>query len=105
MARTSQVPSQPGMWSVKLHELLGRGERFLLVAEFEDRVATDHFLGLDERAVDDPQLAALNRTCAPSCSGISPPMSIMRPALISRSASLPIASISSGVGAFSVAGR
>src|SRR5712692_2078240 len=30
--------------------------------------------------------------------GINPPLSIMRPALISRSASLPIASISAGVG-------
>src|SRR5882762_549861 len=38
------------------------------------------------------------RTCAPMATGISPPLSIMRPALISRSASLPIASISAGVG-------
>src|SRR6202521_2629382 len=38
------------------------------------------------------------RTWAPMATGISPPLSIMRPALISRSASLPIASISAGVG-------
>ena len=39
------------------------------------------------------------RTRAPVASGISPPLSIMRPALISRLASLSIASMSSGVGA------
>jgi hypothetical protein len=38
------------------------------------------------------------RTCAPVASGISPPLSSMRPALISRSASLPMASMNFGVG-------
>src|SRR6201991_1615564 len=33
------------------------------------------------------------RTCTPDSNGVSPPMSIIGPALISRSASLPIASI------------
>src|SRR5262249_49898924 len=36
---------------------------------------------------------------APSRSGISPPLSIIRPALISRSVILPMASINAGVGA------
>src|SRR3954463_14771042 len=39
------------------------------------------------------------RTWAPVATGISPPLSSMRPALISRSASLCIASMSSAVGA------
>ena len=43
-------------------------------------------------------LPSVMRTCAPMATGISPPLSSMRPALISRSASLCIASISSGVG-------
>src|ERR1700757_5139391 len=38
------------------------------------------------------------RTCAPVATGISPPSSIMRPALISRSRILLIASISAGLG-------
>src|SRR5437879_2146051 len=38
------------------------------------------------------------RTCAPIETGIRPPLSIIRPALISRSASLAIASIRAGVG-------
>ncbi len=43
-------------------------------------------------------LPSVMRTWAPIATGSSPPVSIMRPALISRSASLPIASISAGVG-------
>src|SRR5205085_8920591 len=39
-------------------------------------------------------------TCAPCCNGAKPPMSTIRPALISRSVSLPIASIMAGVGPF-----
>src|SRR4051794_38446164 len=42
---------------MELHELPGHGECLGLVAEFEDRVAADHFLGLDERAIGDAQLA------------------------------------------------
>src|SRR5690349_4342718 len=38
------------MLDVQLHELPGRGQRLLLVAEFEDREAADHFLGFDERS-------------------------------------------------------
>ena len=92
-ARTSQVPSQPGirsMWSCMNSRAKARAS--VLVPEFEDRVAADHLLGLDERAVDDAELPVLDPHPAPMASGISPPLSIMRPALISRSASLCIAS-------------
>ena len=84
---------------VQLHELVRHGDRLLLVAQFEDRVAADHFLGFDERAVDHAELAVRDLDLAPPiATGISPPLSIMRPALISRSASLRMASISAGVG-------
>src|SRR5579871_270396 len=43
-------------------------------------------------------LPSATRTCAPDASGISPPLSSIRPALISRSASLPIASSRACVG-------
>src|ERR1700730_3091314 len=45
---------------VELHELLRRGQGLLLVPQLEDRVAADHFLGLDERAVDDTELPVLD---------------------------------------------
>ena len=83
---------------MELHELDRRCQSLFLVPEFEDRVAADDLLGLDERAIDDTEFPSAMRTRAPMASGISPPMSIMRPALISRSASLFIASMSSGVG-------
>ena len=57
-ARTSQVPSQPGMWSMCscMNSTADRHGLFL-VAQFEDRIAADQLLGLDERAVDDAELA------------------------------------------------
>ena len=45
---------------VELHELLGRGERLFLAGQFENRIAADHFLGLDERAIDDAELAVVD---------------------------------------------
>src|SRR3954469_10169525 len=42
---------------VELHELDRRGHRLFLVAELEDGVAADHLLGLDERPVDNAELA------------------------------------------------
>ena len=45
---------------VELHEFLCRCQGFLLVAEFEDRVTANDFLGLDERAIDHTKLAALD---------------------------------------------
>src|SRR5205823_5826429 len=42
---------------VQLHELPRRRHRLFLVAQFEDRVTADHFLGLDERPVDYAELA------------------------------------------------
>ena len=83
---------------MELHELDRRRHRLFLVTKFEDRVTADDFLGFDERAVNDTEFPFAMRTCAPAASGIRPPLSIMRPALISRSASLFIASRSSGVG-------
>src|ERR1700682_2751770 len=45
---------------VQLHEFLGGCQRLLLVAEFEDRVAANHLLGLHERALDAAELAVLD---------------------------------------------
>ena len=45
---------------VELHELHRRGQGLLLVPQLEDRVAADHLLGLDERAVDDTELPVLD---------------------------------------------
>src|SRR3982074_518543 len=45
------------MLEVQLHEFPRRRHRFFLVAQLEDRVAADHFLGLDERPVDHAELA------------------------------------------------
>jgi len=42
---------------VQLHEFLRHRHGLFLVAQLEDRVAADHLLGLDERAVDDTELA------------------------------------------------
>src|SRR5256885_14129409 len=42
---------------VQLHELLRQRHGLLLVAQLEDGVAADHFLGLHERPVDDAKLA------------------------------------------------
>jgi hypothetical protein len=83
---------------VELHELPRRRHGLLLARQLEDRAAADDLLGLHERAVEDAELAVVMRTWAPVASGISPPLSSMRPALISRSASLCIASLSLGVG-------
>src|SRR6267142_3557790 len=42
---------------VQLHEFPRRRDRLFLVAQLEDRIAADHFLGLDERPVDHGELA------------------------------------------------
>jgi hypothetical protein len=41
---------------VKLHELLRRGKGLFFARQLEDRIATDNFLGLSERAVGDAEL-------------------------------------------------
>src|SRR5215510_9981353 len=46
---------------MELHELLRHRERLGLVAELEDGVAADDFLGFHERAVGDAELAAFDR--------------------------------------------
>src|SRR5262249_3269639 len=43
---------------MELHELLRHCQCFGLVAQLEDRIAADHFLGLHERTVSDAELAA-----------------------------------------------
>src|SRR5690349_12834427 len=43
---------------VQLHEFLGHGQGLRLVTQLENGVATDHFLGLDEGAIDHAELAA-----------------------------------------------
>ena len=100
---TSQAPSTPRrgegpqfagafparhVIEMELHEFLGHGQGFRLVAQLEDGIAADHFLGLDEGAVDDAELAVGDPHPRAGRSGISPPLSIIRPALISRSESL-----------------
>src|SRR5277367_1270348 len=42
---------------VELHELLCHSHGLLLVAQLEDGIAADDFLGLDEGAIDDTELA------------------------------------------------
>ena len=45
---------------MELHELPGHRQRLLLVAQFEDGIAADHFLGFDKGAVGDAELAVGN---------------------------------------------
>src|SRR5580704_5355795 len=42
---------------VELHELLHRSEGLVLAGQIENRIAPNHLFGLDERTVDDAQLA------------------------------------------------
>ena len=84
---------------VELHELDRRRHGLLLVAEARrSRSRRSTSLASTNGPSTTLSLPSVMRTCAPVASGISPPLSSMRPALISRSASLCIASISSGVG-------
>src|SRR5262249_42993679 len=46
---------------MELHDLPGHCQRLGLVAELEDGVTADHFLGFHERAVGDAELAAFDR--------------------------------------------
>jgi len=45
---------------VQLHEFPRHRNRLFLVAKLEDRIAADDFLGFDERAIDDAELAVLD---------------------------------------------
>jgi hypothetical protein len=94
----SPVPARHVL-EVQLHEFPCRRHRLFLVAELE-RSRSRRIISLVSTNGPSTTLSlpSVIRTCAPVATGISPPLSIMRPALISRSASLPIASIRAGVG-------
>src|ERR1700722_1750706 len=60
--RTELARSFPAghMVQMELHEFPGHRHRFFLVAELEDRITADDFLGFHEWAVDDTELVVLD---------------------------------------------
>src|ERR1700744_1905750 len=53
------------MVQMELHEFPGHRHRLFLVAEFEDRITADDFLGFDEWAINDTKLVILDTHLGP----------------------------------------